>query len=201
MRLALVLAIALWLSLSAAATTRLQDPASNSPGQAPAPPAAPAEKPAADATPTPEEKAPESAADSASNSKDKPGPTSLPPIAAPIYGNSKRRKRAAPPPEDRPKKVVVRQGGTSEPAAQIAPGMTPAEALRQRQNAEQLLAATDDQLQMLAAGPVDARRQETMGQIRNYIVHARSALKEGDLRRANTLAEKAHLLSDDLVEH
>jgi len=39
-----------------------------------------------------------------------------------------------------------------------------------------------------------------VGQIRNYMDHARLALKEGDLRRANTLAEKAHLLSDDLVK-
>jgi hypothetical protein len=30
---------------------------------------------------------------------------------------------------------------------------------------------------------------------------ARSALQEGDLRRASTLAEKAHLLADDLVKH
>jgi hypothetical protein len=30
---------------------------------------------------------------------------------------------------------------------------------------------------------------------------ARSALKEGDVRRASTLAEKAQLLSDDLVKH
>jgi hypothetical protein len=30
---------------------------------------------------------------------------------------------------------------------------------------------------------------------------AHSALKEGDLRRASTLAQKAHLLAEDLVKH
>jgi len=40
-----------------------------------------------------------------------------------------------------------------------------------------------------------------VGQIRNYMVGARSALQEGDLWRANTLAQKAHLLADDLVKH
>jgi hypothetical protein len=30
---------------------------------------------------------------------------------------------------------------------------------------------------------------------------ARSALKEGDVRRAGTLAEKAQLLAEDLVKH
>ncbi len=53
---------------------------------------------------------------------------------------------------------------------------------------------------MLSGRTLDGRRQETVGQIRNYLDQARLALKEGDLRRANTLAEKAHLLSDDLVK-
>jgi hypothetical protein len=30
---------------------------------------------------------------------------------------------------------------------------------------------------------------------------ARSALKEGDVRRASTLALKAHLLAEDLIRH
>jgi hypothetical protein len=30
---------------------------------------------------------------------------------------------------------------------------------------------------------------------------ARGALQEGDVRRASTLAEKAHLLADDLLKH
>ncbi len=72
---------------------------------------------------------------------------------------------------------------------------------RQRQNAEQLLHFTDDQLKQLAGRTLDARQQETAGQIRNYMDGARSALKEGDLRRASTLAEKAHLLAEDLVKH
>jgi hypothetical protein len=96
---------------------------------------------------------------------------------------------------------VVREGGAVEPAAQIAPGLTPAEATRQRQNAERLLGTTDDRLKQLAARTLDGRQQETVGQIRNYVVGARSALKEGDVRRAGTLAEKAHLLVEDLVKH
>jgi hypothetical protein len=116
-------------------------------------------------------------------------------------GNRRRRKRAASAPNGAPHKIVVREGGASEPAAQIAPGMTPAEATRQRHNAEQLLGATDDKLKRLAGRTLDAKQQETVGQIRNYMEGARSALKEGDVRRANTLAQKAHLLSEDLVRH
>jgi hypothetical protein len=116
-------------------------------------------------------------------------------------GAKKRRKRKAATPDGAPRKIVVREGGASEPAAQIAPGMTPAEATHQRHNAEQLLGATDDKLKRLVGRPLDAKQQEAVGQIRNYMEGARSALKEGDVRRANTLAQKAHLLSEDLVKH
>jgi hypothetical protein len=96
---------------------------------------------------------------------------------------------------------VVRQGGAREPAAQIAPGMSPTEATRRRQNADQLLSATDDQLRLLAGRSFTTQQQDTQSQIRNYMDGARLALKEGDVRRANTLAEKAHLLAEDLVRH
>jgi hypothetical protein len=121
--------------------------------------------------------------------------------AGPASGTRKRRQRAAPAPDGTPRKIVVREGGAKEPAAQIVPGMTPAEATRQRRNAEQLLGSTDNLLKQLAGRTLDARQQETVGQIRNYMDGARSALKEGDTRRASTLAQKAHLLSEDLVKH
>jgi hypothetical protein len=79
--------------------------------------------------------------------------------------------------------------------------MTPAEAARQRQNAEQWLSSTDGQLKKLAGRTLDAPQQETVGQIRNYMDGARSALQEGDVRRASTLAEKARLLAEDLAKH
>ena len=96
---------------------------------------------------------------------------------------------------------MVRKGGATEPAAQIAPDLAPAEAVRERQNAERLLSSTDGELKQLAGRTLNAQQQETVGQIRNYMNGVRSALQEGDVQRANTLAEKAHLLADDLVRH
>jgi hypothetical protein len=196
MRLVCGLAIVLLLNLPTEGMVGLQqDPAGagNSAGQAPAAPVTPAEKAPAEAAPAPEKKASESAAiektDAASAN---PGSVS---------GTRKRRKRSAPAPDGGPRKVVVREGGAREPAAQIAPGMTPAEAARQRQNAERLLGVTDGQLRQLAGSNLGVRQQETVGQVRNYMDGARSALKEGDVRRANTLAQKALLLADDLVRH
>ncbi len=194
MRLLCGLAIAFGLSFPAAGVaSRPQDPAgsANSAGQAPVAPAPAGTTPAAPANPqtaAAEKKASESGA------KEKTG-------AGSASVNTKRRKRTASPPDGVPRKIVVREGGASEPAARIAPGMTPAEATRQRQNAEQLLGSTDDQLKQLAGRTLDARRQDTVGQIRNYMEGARSALKEGDVQRASTLATKAHLLADDLAKH
>jgi hypothetical protein len=113
----------------------------------------------------------------------------------------KRRKRPAPAPDGAPKKIVVREGGASEPDAQIEPDITPAEAARKRQNAMQLLGSADFDLKLLAGRTLDADQQETVGQIRNYMDGVRTALKEGDVGRANTLAEKAHLLAEDLAKH
>ena len=179
MRLACGLAIALGMSFPAWGQT----PAAPAPVQNPASAQAPA-----NSTSPPEKKAAESPEKKHSDS----GTAS---------GAKKHRKRAAPAPEGGPRKIVVREGGASEPAAQIVPGMTAEEAARERQNAQQLLSSTDDQLKRLADRVLDAQQQETVAQIRNYMNGARGALQEGDVSRASTLAEKAHLLSDDLLKH
>jgi len=210
MRFTCALAIALWLSFpSAGMALWQQDPGSaNSAGQTPGVPAAPVENaPArqvpAETTPTvpanpqnpaiKRQNAPESAAKKKMHAGSASGTSAR--------GTRKRRKRTASAPDGAPRKIVVREGGAIEPPAQIAPGMTLAEATRQRQNAERLLNSTDDRLKQLAERTLDARQQETVGQIRNYMDGAHSALKEGDVRRASTLAEKAHLLAEDLVKH
>jgi hypothetical protein len=199
MRLAFGFAIALSLSLPARGVVSRQQDATGSansagPAQAvPAPPAVPApkENPTAEAAPITGKEAPESVAKDA---KEKP-------VAPSTSAKPKHRKHRPPTPDDAPRKIVVREGGASEPAAQIAPGITPAEAASQRQSAERLLASTDDRLKQLTGRTLDARKQETVAQIRNYVASARSALREGDARRAGTLAQKAHLLLDDLMKH
>ena len=222
MRLPCGLAIALWLSFPAAGKAPGQQAtagSANAAGQAQAPPAVPAETAPAEKSQAPTEKSqpegmpaqqvpaettPAAPANQQTPDAAKTAPKSVAKEktdAGSANGNRKRRKRAASTPNGAPHKIVVREGGASEPAAQIAPGMTPAEASRQRHNAEQLLGATDDKLKGLAGRTLDAKQQETVGQIRNYMDGARSALKEGDVRRANTLAQKAHLLSEDLVKH
>jgi hypothetical protein len=191
MRLPFAPVIALWLILTATGmAVPVQDPASpasaSEGGQAPRPAenaqAAPANPQAADAG--------KSAQENASEQK---------PDAAPVNAPKKRHRRPTPVPGG-PRKVVVREGGASEPPAQIAPGMTHEEASRERQQAQRLLSSADERLKQLTARALDARQQETAAQIHNYLEGARSALKEGDVGRANTLAEKAHLLAEDLMK-
>jgi len=115
--------------------------------------------------------------------------------------SKKRHKRTPAVVHTDPTKVVVPEGGAKEPPTQIAPGLAPDEAARERREADQWLTSTDAQLKVLADRSLSVRQQDTVGQVRNYLVGARSALQENDLRRAHTLALKAHLLSDDLIKH
>jgi cytoskeletal protein RodZ len=123
------------------------------------------------------------------------------PTPATVKRHSTRRRAAPTAANGRPRKVVVREGGADEPTAQILTGMAPEEATRKRQDAEQLLKATDATVKRAAPGPVDVQRQETVSQIHNYMQGARSALKEGDISRGHTLALKASLLAEDLARH
>jgi len=100
-----------------------------------------------------------------------------------------------------PKKIVVREGGADEPTTQIVTGMTPEEAERERGEAELLLSTTSETLEEIAPRPLDAGQQEVVSQIHNYIKDSRTALKEGDIPRAHTLAIKAGLLAGDLARH
>jgi hypothetical protein len=179
MRRGVVLAMAMRLSFLAAATASCQQASADSVTHTSQPPPTPAQPP-------PSRKKPRQGAAKASAAP--PGPT-------------KTRRQPAPIAPGTPRKVVVRKGGAREPAEQIVPGISPAEAARQRQNAEGWLSSTDAQLKQLAPRKLSPQQQETAEQVRNYMNGAHAALQEGDVRRASTLAEKAHLLSDDLLNH
>jgi hypothetical protein len=131
-----------------------------------------------------------------------PKSTSGHPASAARKHRSRGHKLAVAPAGDgEPHKIVIRRGGVSEPATQIIPGMTLEESNRQRQQAQDLLAAADSDLKKLADRNLNPSQQETVSQIHHYMDVARSALDEGDFQRAHTLAQKAQLLSDDLVKH
>lgn len=209
MRPAAILAVALLIPLPpspAAGRDAARSFGRSSSTQAPAP-AENAQNPATD-------QAQPNAADQSESKPDQTPPAKeaekpnlqKPPSSRPATGVRKRRARAhkatTPPTTDgEPRKIVVHQGGSSEPIAQIVPGITLEEASHQRENAEQLLASTESNLKQLAARTLNPHQQEMIVQIRHYMDGARFSLKESDTQRAHTLALKAYLLSDDLMKH
>ncbi|SRR5258708_1776333 len=105
----------------------------------------------------------------------------------------------APNTPDKPEKTVVHDGGTSESPGAILPGMDQNEANRQRQATEHLLQSTDDALKGINR-TLTVDEQSMVAQIRNYMTQSRAATTDGDLLRANNLAVKAHLLTDELIK-
>jgi hypothetical protein len=95
-------------------------------------------------------------------------------------------------------KVIVQQGGEPTGTVQIS-AAGPDEDVRSRQTIEQLLQSTDTNLRSISR-QLDDNERAMVEQIRTYMAQARTASTDGDLTRANNLALKAHLLSDELVK-
>lgn len=105
---------------------------------------------------------------------------------------------ATPPAKDcPPPKIVVRQGGTVEPSIQLAGGD---QASQKRNATNQLLGSTEANLKKIAGLQLSEAQKDTVVQIRQFVDQSKAALAAGDVERGNTLAWKAQVLSEDLVE-
>jgi len=98
-----------------------------------------------------------------------------------------------------PAKVVVRKGGISEQSIQLAGGTGGKDTSQKRDAANSMLAATEENLKKMDGQQLSAAQQDSASQIRQFVKQSKSAMAAGDLERAQTLAWKAKLLSDDLV--
>ena len=63
----------------------------------------------------------------------------------------------------------------------------------------QLLGATNQNLKKTAGWQLNSSQQDTITQTRQFVKQSEAAMAEGDLERARTLAWKAELLSEDLI--
>lgn len=98
-----------------------------------------------------------------------------------------------------PSKIVVRQGGISEQSIQLAGASNGDDASGKRDVANRMLAATEENLKKIAGRQLSPAEQDSASQIRQFVTQSKSAMATGDLERAQTLAWKAKLLSDDLI--
>ena len=130
-----------------------------------------------------------------------PGSTKKPEPAAKSPARKPRRRKHVTTKPAATGKKVVKNGGTADPAAQLAPGVSNEQASRQRRSTTELLATTDTNLKQLASRELNRTQQDSVSQIRKYMEQANAAEKAGDVQRAHNLASKALLLSDDLVKH
>ena len=120
------------------------------------------------------------------------------PGSSPAVGPPADQTSTAPNPCPTPK-VVVRQGGISEQSIQLAGASNGDDASGKRDAANRMLAATEENLKKVAGRQMSTAEQDSASQIRQFVTQSKSALATGDLERAQTLAWKAKLLSDDLV--
>ncbi len=124
------------------------------------------------------------------------------PTAKPVVRKHSTKKRAPAKktsPANQSGKVVVRNGGTKDNSGQLAPAMTQEQEFHSRENTAQLLATTDSNLKAITGRQLSDPQQSMLDQIRSYVRQSKDASDAGDLRRAHTLAYKAHLLSDELA--
>src|SRR5579885_3574463 len=88
---------------------------------------------------------------------------------------------------------------TADPSPQIAPAVTPDQASQQRDITSQLLIATDANLNRVTGRQLSQADRDTVDQIHTYMRQAKAASASGDTSRAQTLAQKARLLSEELA--
>lgn len=177
--------------------TQSADSSSQTPASAPPQSAEPSQPPAAPA------QSPSSATQTTSPSKPtahrkKKTPCSNGPAQPPVgkSANSTATSSAKPCP---PPKKVVHNGGSDEPSIQLVGGNTADQASQQR-STEQLTSATEDNLKRLGERQLSSSKQGIVDQIKQFLDQSKAALAAGDSARGRNLAQKAYLLSEDLVK-
>jgi hypothetical protein len=115
------------------------------------------------------------------------------PASSSAHGQSSTAEPCPPP------KKVVRDGGSAEPNVQLTGGTATEQAIHQH-STEQLMSSTEENLKTIAGRQLSSNQQETVNQIKQYMQQSKAAAAEGDLDLAHTLAQKAELLSDELVK-
>lgn len=99
-----------------------------------------------------------------------------------------------------PRRVIPAEKAEPTPTpGQISPGPTPADAAHDQTSTEQLLQRAESNLNGIKR-QLTREEEAIRGQIKEFINQSRKATTENDLARAHNLAEKARLLSDDLVK-
>lgn len=120
---------------------------------------------------------------------------------------------APPPPAvaiPQPKPVVPRkpaeasaESGTEQPthpaAPQITPQLSATDAAAYQRKTNEDLSVADKNLEQTSGKQLNAAQQDLVAKIRSFLAQSRDAIKDNDWARAQNLAQKARLLSGELI--
>ena len=125
-------------------------------------------------------------------------PTSVAPPPAAV--TIQPPKPAAPrrPAEDQPADTESEQPA-HPPAPQISPQLSPSDQATYQRKTGDDTATTEKNLRETSGKQLNAAQQDLVGKIRSFLSQSRDASKDGDWARAQNLAQKARLLSDELI--
>jgi hypothetical protein len=85
------------------------------------------------------------------------------------------------------------------PAPQISPQLSPSDQATYARKTGEDSAAAEKNLLQTSGKQLNAAQQDLVGKIRSFLSQARDASKDGDWARAQNLAQKARLLSEELI--
>jgi outer membrane biosynthesis protein TonB len=111
-----------------------------------------------------------------------------------------------PPPKPAPPRKPAEASGETEseqpahpPAPQITPQLSPTDQAAYQRKTGEDTAAAEKNLQQTSGKQLNAAQTDLVGKIRSFLSQSRDASKDGDWVRAQNLAQKARLLSDELI--
>jgi hypothetical protein len=148
--------------------------------------------------------APETSATGTSGPAPESAPSGQATAKGSVSGSAQRPANPPAPsncPPQKPQKIVVDQGGTSEPSIQLAGdnNSAPLKGTNQCANAGQCLQSAQQNLQKVAGRQLTSSQHDMVTQIQQFMDQSKKASDSGDLESARTLAWKAQLLSEELV--
>jgi hypothetical protein len=85
------------------------------------------------------------------------------------------------------------------PALQISPQLSPSDQATYKRKTDEDTDAAEKNLQQTSGKQLNAAQQDLVGKIRSFLSQSRDASRDGDWARAQNLAQKARLLSDELI--
>lgn len=117
-----------------------------------------------------------------------PAPPETPPPVKPAP------RRPSPPPKETPEPAPPRPV-----APQISPQLSPEDLAEYQKKTNEDLAASEKNLERATGRQLDATQHDLVEKIRSFLGQSREAIGVSDWVRARNLAQKAHVLSVELV--